>query len=149
MGSKGGALDLSLPLLRLASVAEYNDLILKQAADMCEASRKRIDAINLYNLAGDRETAMSCLARMLGELLSEPGGGGSEGKELETLAKNILRSSEARGERTKDAQNVIKLIEIRQAMEKHAVGDLDGALEVRSWSVLTWPGPVCQMADCR
>ncbi|KAG8844288.1 hypothetical protein FRB96_003224 [Tulasnella sp. 330] len=125
----GGSLDLSLPLLHLHSVNEYYEVILKQAADVCESSRKRIDAINLYNLAGDRETAMSCLARMLGELLSEPGGGGAEGKELEKLARDIIRSQSARGERAKDTQNVIKLLEIRQAMEKQEAGDLEGALE--------------------
>lgn len=127
---QGGSLDLNLPLLQLGSVQEYYDVILKQAADLCEASRKRIDAINLYNLAGDRETAMTCLARMLGELLSEPGGGGVEGQELEKLARDIIRSQSARGERSKDTQNVIKLLEIRQALEKQAAGDLDGALEV-------------------
>ncbi|KAG9017878.1 hypothetical protein FRB93_004689 [Tulasnella sp. JGI-2019a] len=125
----GGSLDLSLPLLQLNSVHEYYEVILKEAADICESSRKRIDAINLYNLAGDRETAMSCLGRMLGELLSEPGGGGAEGKELEKLARDIIRSQSARGERAKDTQNVIKLLEIRQAMEKHEAGDLEGALE--------------------
>ncbi|KAG8906220.1 hypothetical protein FRB99_007366 [Tulasnella sp. 403] len=125
----GGILERYLPLLRLDSTTDYNEVILKSAAAMCEGDRKLLDAIKLYNLAGARDTVLSCLARALGELLSEQGGGGREGKELEVLAQNVLRAYELRGERTRDAQDVIKLIKLRSAMEKHASGDLDAALE--------------------
>ncbi|KAG8989623.1 hypothetical protein FRB90_002154 [Tulasnella sp. 427] len=124
-----GVLEHYLPLLQLNSMSEYNEVILKGAATMCEEDRRITDAIKLYNLAGARDVVISCLARALGELLSEPGGGGAEGQELENIAQQVIRMYELRGERTKDSQEVAKLIRARSAMDRYAQGDMEGALE--------------------
>ncbi|KAG9050577.1 hypothetical protein FS837_004435 [Tulasnella sp. UAMH 9824] len=124
-----GVLEHYLPLLQLNSTPEYYDVILKGAATMCEEDRRITDAIKLYNLAGARDTVISCLARALGELLSEPGGGGVEGQELENIAQQVIRMYDLRGERTKESQEVMKLIRARSAMDRYAQGDMEGALE--------------------
>jgi nuclear pore complex protein Nup93 len=143
-----------LPLLRLTE-PEYVDVILMKAAQQCESSRRLLNAIKLYNLAGAQDTVMSCLSRALGELLSEPGGGGDEGKELEELASNVLRYYEnnvslssnisggdgfaaaaavlgtGSGRLGREGEDVKKLIRIRWAMAAYEKGDLDSALNVR------------------
>ncbi|KAG8928588.1 hypothetical protein FRC02_006703 [Tulasnella sp. 418] len=124
-----GVIERDLPLLKINTIAEYQEIILKKAASHCEQNRRSVDAIRLYHLAGANDTVMSCLARALGELLSEPNGGGDEGKQLEALATDVLKYQEGRGEKTRDADDVIKLIWIRTARESHAQGDLDKALD--------------------
>lgn len=135
-----GVLEHYLPLLQLNSTPEYYDIILKGAATMCEEDRRITDAIKLYNLAGARDTVISCLARALGELLSEPGGGGVEGQELENIAQQVIRMYDLRGERTKESQEVMKLIRARSAMDRYAQGDMEGALEVSDHPSDLWLG---------
>jgi nuclear pore complex protein Nup93 len=137
-----GILERSLPLLRLSSGAEYHEVILVAAADECERERKLLDAIKLYNLAGAHETVIACLTRALGDLLSEPTGGGEEGASLESLTRSILEHYSRRGEVVgAQRQDLVCLLKVREAMVACEQKHYEAALEVcdiGSFLVQTW-----------
>ena len=130
---QGGTIERDMFLLRLGSSAEYNEQILLRAAHQSERSKRTIEAIKLYNLAGAHSTVISCLARALGEVVGEPASaGGEEGEKLDATARDILshyeRTNRAAG-KEKDA--VRRLVKVREAMTAKNVGRLEAALEVR------------------
>lgn len=119
-----------MPLLRLGSVAEYQEHILIPAADECQDERKLLDAIKLYNLAGAHATVVACLTRALGDLLAEPLGGGPEGSSLEQLAKSILEHYSKRGDVVGPQRlNLVCLLKIREATVAFEQKHFETALE--------------------
>jgi nuclear pore complex protein Nup93 len=87
--------------------------------------------IKLYNLADAHTTVISCLARGLGEYISELGGGGADAKSLETLAREVLRHYDRENRANgKERDTVIQLLGIREAMDAREKGRLEAALEV-------------------
>ncbi|KAF9507438.1 hypothetical protein BS47DRAFT_1304038 [Hydnum rufescens UP504] len=125
-----GILERNLPLLRLSSAAEYHEVILVAAADECERERKLLDAIKLYNLAGAHETVIACLTRALGDLLSEPTGGGEEGASVESLTRSILEHYSRRGEVVgAQRQDLVCLLKVREAMMACEQKHYEAALE--------------------
>lgn len=104
-----------------------------RAARQSEREKHVNEAIKLYYLAGDHETVVACLARVLGDYIGDADDGGSEGAVLNETAKEILKHYERtnRGAgRSRDA--VIKLIKIREARNAKNTGQLEKALEVRT-----------------
>lgn len=109
------------------------------AADECERERKLVDAIKLYNLAGAHETVIACLTRALGDLLSEPSGGGEEGASLEALTRSILEHYSRRGEVVgAQRQDLVCLLKIREATVACEQKRYEAALEV-CIVILAWP----------
>ncbi len=110
-----------MALLRLHSLAEYYETILLPAADECEQEGKLIDAIKLYNIAGAHDTVIACLTRALGNILSEPMGGGEEGVALESLTRSILdhysRRGDAIGPKRQDLMCLLKMREAAVAFD--------------------------------
>lgn len=101
------------------------------SASLCQRERRTLEAIKLYNIAGDFETVVACLAQALGECVSQPDAGGEEGKKIEITAREIshhyTRLNRAAG-KARDAIHM--LLKIRDATTLKAAGRLDAALEV-------------------
>lgn len=142
-------------MLKLQDASDYNDKIVRAAAAMCERERRTLEAIKLYNIAGAYETVAACLAQALGEVVSQPDGGGEDGKKVEQTAREMYRTlsrlNRAAG-RERDA--VDKLLRIREAMAAKAAGRYEAALEVRcsAISVLLhgWiDSPFCSLSNRR
>ena len=110
-----------MPLLRLGSLTQYHEAILLPAADECEQEGKLVDAIKLYNMAGAHDTVIACLTRALGNILSEPMGGGEEGATLESLTRTILdhysRRGDAIGSKRHDLMCLLKIREAAVAFD--------------------------------
>jgi len=125
-----GLIEHNLLLLRLKSPAEYKSNILLPTAEQSEQSKRLLDAIKLYNLAGAHDTVIGCLTRALGDCLSEPVGTGQEVRELESLAKNVLEHYSRRGDAVgKPREELVRLLRIREAMEAYDQHKYDTALE--------------------
>lgn len=131
-----GVIELAAPLLKLNDARELNAQIFVSAARQAEESDCVLQAIKLYNLAGEYTTVISSLATALGTTLAAPGGGGERARSLEGAANDIIRHYERMGRapgRARDA--VVKLLRVREALDAKAEGRLDRTLEVRSYSV--------------
>ena len=90
-----------------------------------------LEAIKLYNLAGDYQTVITCLAQALGNTIAQPNAGGEKGKAVEHTAAEIVRHYERTNRavgRARDA--VVRLLRIREAMSVKADGRVDVALDV-------------------
>ena len=128
-------------LLKIKDGHDYNEKIVAASALLCQRERRTLEAIKLYNIAGDYETVAACLAQALGECVSQPDGGGDEGKKVEATAREIsyhyTRLNRAAG---KERDAIHMLLKIRDAMNLKATGRLDAALEVRlsSTSLSLW-----------
>lgn len=130
---QAGSIEQMASLLMLKDGSDYNDKIVRAAAGMCERERRTLEAIKLYNISGAYDTVIACLAQALGEYVSQPDGGGEDGKKIESTAREIYyhysRLNRAAG-RERDA--VYMLLRIREAMAAKEAGRLEAALEVRS-----------------
>jgi nuclear pore complex protein Nup93 len=125
-----GLIERHLALLHFKSAAEYNSSILLRTAEQSEEDRRLLDAIKLYNLAGSHDTVIRCLTRAIGDCLSEPAGGGEDGRELDTLARNVLDHYTRRGDVLgKAREDLVKLLKVREAMEACEKQKYDVALE--------------------
>ena len=130
-----GVIEQAAPLLKLNDARELNAEIFVSAARQAEESDCVLQAIKLYNLAGEYTTVISSLATALGTTLAAPGGGGERARSLEAAANDIILHYERMGRapgRGRDA--VVKLLRVREALDAKAEGRLDRALEVRSHS---------------
>jgi nuclear pore complex protein Nup93 len=128
---QNGSIEHGLKLLNITSTKHYKEVILLQAANQCETEQRLNEAIKLYNLADAHTTVISCLARGLGEYISELGGGGADAKSLETLAREVLRHYDRENRANgKERDTVIQLLGIREAMDAREKGRLEAALEV-------------------
>ena len=132
-----GVIERDLKLLKLDSNPnDFAEHILKRAARQSEREKRINEAIRLYHLAGEHETVVECLARALGDQISEPTGGApgasDEGEELASTAKEVLshyeRTNRASG---KAREAVVKLVRIRDARVAKEQGLPERALEVR------------------
>lgn len=118
-------------MLKLNNAHELNAEVFVPAARQAEESDRVLQAIKLYNLAGEYTTVISSLATALGTTLAAPGGGGERARSLETAALDIIRHYERTGRapgRARDA--VVKLLRVREALDAKAEGRVDRALEV-------------------
>jgi len=90
-----------------------------------------LKAIKLYNLTGDYETVIACLAQALGDTVAHLNAGGEKRKTVEHTATEIVshyeRTNHAVG-RARDA--VVRLLHIREVMNPKAEGRVDIALDV-------------------
>ncbi|KAH8990608.1 nucleoporin-interacting protein NIC96 [Lactarius akahatsu] len=126
-----GVIEQAAPLLKLNDARELNAEIFVPAARQAEESDCVLQAIKLYNLAGEYTTVVSSLATALGTTLAAPGGGGERARSLEGAASDIIRHYERTGRapgRARDA--VVKLLRVREALGAKAEGRLDRALEI-------------------
>jgi nuclear pore complex protein Nup93 len=126
-----GVIEQGAPLLKLDGVHNINAEIYIPAARQAEENDRVLQAIKLYNLAGEFSTVIKSLASALGTTLAAPGGGGERARSLEAAAIDIIRHYERVGRapgRARDA--VVKLLRIREALDAKADGRVDRALEV-------------------
>jgi nuclear pore complex protein Nup93 len=143
-----GVIEQAAPLLKLNDARELNAEIFVLAARQAEESDRVLQAIKLYNLAGEYTTVINSLATALGTTLGTPGGGGERARSLEAAASDIIRHYERMGRapgRARDA--VMKLLRVREALDAKADGRLDRALEVRS-RVVNSLRMLTMRADC-
>jgi nuclear pore complex protein Nup93 len=106
-------------------------VILLRAAAQCEAQQHLPEAIKLYHLAGAHSTVVLCLARGLGECITEPEGGGEEARALENTARELLRHYDRTNRVTvRERDIVVRLLGILGAIEAKRNGKLEAALEV-------------------
>lgn len=117
-------------LLLLKDSDDYNEKIVRAAAALCERERRTLEAIKLYNIAGAHETVVACLAQALGDVVSQPDGGGEDGRRVEATAREIYyhyaRLNRAAG-RSRDAVGV--LLRLREAQVAKEAGRFEAALE--------------------
>ncbi|KAN0129758.1 nucleoporin-interacting protein NIC96 [Lactarius tabidus] len=126
-----GVIEQAAPLLKLNDARELNAEIFVPAARQAEESDCVLQAIKLYNLAGEYTTVINSLATALGTTLAAPGSGGERARSLEAAASDIIRHYERTGRapgRARDA--VVKLLRVREALDAKAEGRLDRALEI-------------------
>jgi len=126
-----GVIEQAAPLLKFSDVRELNAEIFVLAARQAEESDRVLQAIKLYNLAGEYTTVINSLATALGTTLATPGGGGERARSLEVATSDIIRHYERMGRapgRARDA--VMKLLRVREALDAKAEGRLDRALEI-------------------
>jgi nuclear pore complex protein Nup93 len=132
-----GVIEQAAPLLKLDDVRNLNAKIFVPAARQAEESDRVLQAIKLYNLAGEYTTVINSLATALGTTLAAPGGGGERARSLEAAAIDIIRHYERVGRapgRARDA--VVKLLRVREALDAKADGRVDRALEVCALIIL-------------
>ena len=144
-----GVIEQAAPLLKLNDARELNAEIFVPAARQAEESDCVLQAIKLYNLAGEYSTVINSLATALGTTLATPGSGGERARSLEAAANDIIRHYERTGRapgRARDA--VVKLLRVREALDAKAEGRLDRALEVSGLSV-TFLRMLTVRVDCR
>ncbi|KAI0056773.1 nucleoporin-interacting protein NIC96 [Artomyces pyxidatus] len=126
-----GVIEQGAALLKLKDSQQFNEVILVQAAKHSEENDRVLEAIKLYNLAGDYHTVIVCLAQALGNTLSQPNGGGEKGKAIESTASEIVRHYERTNRAVgKEREAVVRLLRIREAMNAKAAGRMEVALEV-------------------
>jgi nuclear pore complex protein Nup93 len=133
-----GVIEQATPLLKFSDTHQLNAEVFVPAARQAEESDLVLQAIKLYNLAGEYTTVINSLATALGTTLAAPGGGGERARSLETAASDIIRHYERMGRapgRARDA--VMKLLRVREALDAKAEGRLDRAFEVRTCFVVT------------
>lgn len=118
-------------MLKLDSRPQYNETILLRAAAQSETQQRLSEAIRLYHLAGAHSTVIACLARGLGEYITEPEGGGGEARDLENTARDLLRHYDRTNRVTgRERDTVVRLLGILEAQEAKRKGKLEAALEV-------------------
>ncbi|KZV61364.1 nucleoporin-interacting protein NIC96 [Peniophora sp. CONT] len=121
-----GAITHSLPLLALTP-STFSTQILSRAASTSQSSARILEAVKLYNLAGDHTTVVSCLSSSLGAGLTSSS---EEARELEKVAREIVRSYERTGRAVgKERDCVWALLGVREALELRAEGRFEAALE--------------------
>ncbi|KAI0053140.1 nucleoporin-interacting protein NIC96 [Auriscalpium vulgare] len=126
-----GVIEQGASLLKLHDARQFNDLILVRAAKHSEENDRILEAIKLYNLAGDYQTVIACLAQALGNTLAQPNGGGEKGKAIESTAAEIVRHYERTNRAVgKEREAVVRLLRIREALDAKAAGRAELALEV-------------------
>ncbi|VDC01189.1 unnamed protein product [Peniophora sp. CBMAI 1063] len=125
-----GAITHSLPLLNLTP-STFSTHILSRAAHTAQSTARPLEAVKLYNLSGDYATVVSCLAQSLSSALSSaPSSTTDEVKELEKVAREIVRSYERLGRAVgKERDAVWCLLAIREALDLRAEGRFEAALE--------------------
>ena len=126
---------------------DYLEQIIRGAASLCERERRTLEAIKLYNIAGAHDTVISCLAQAMGEIVSQPDGGGEEGRRIEATAREIYyhysRLNRAAG-RAREAVHV--LLRLRDAMAAKESGRLESALEaVESTGLVPFEGDAAKL----
>ncbi|KAI0266882.1 nucleoporin-interacting protein NIC96 [Gloeopeniophorella convolvens] len=142
-----GVIEQGAPLLKLNDSRDLHAEIFVRAARQAEESDRVLQAIKLYNLAGEYTTVVNSLATALGTTLAAPGGGGERARSLEEAASDIIRHYERMGRapgRARDA--VVKLLRVREALNAKAEGRLDRALEiVESTDLIPLDGDVAKV----
>jgi nuclear pore complex protein Nup93 len=127
-----------------SSPTAFATQILTRAARQSEREKRTTEAIRLYHLAGEHETVVECLARALGDQISEPVGGGGDDEGLIETAREVLqhyeRTNKAGG---KAREAVSKLVRIRDARVAKDQGMPERALEVRFNSYCAADGYSC------
>ncbi|KAI3609897.1 nucleoporin-interacting protein nic96 [Moniliophthora roreri] len=129
-----GTIEQFSPLLNLPDAEAYSKQILVASARAAEENDRICEAIKLYNLAGDYNTVISCLAQALGNTIAQPSLD-ERAREIERTAVEILRSYERTnrgltGGRNKEREAVGKLLRVREAMERRSEGRSEVALEI-------------------
>src|SRR5216683_1925886 len=92
-----GVIEQAAPLLKLNDAHELNAEIFVPAARQAEENDRVLQAIKLYNLAGEYTTVTSSLATALGTTLTAPGGAGDRARSPEAAAFDIIRHYERMG----------------------------------------------------
>ncbi|KAF9542861.1 nucleoporin-interacting protein NIC96 [Agrocybe pediades] len=128
-----GIIERDAKLLHLDDVHEYHTQILTRAARHSAENDRINEAIKLYNLAEDYTTVVSLLASALGNLIAtnpQPNVD-EQGRALLKTAAEILRHYERANRgvgRERDA--VVRLLRIREAIERKGEGREDVALDI-------------------
>ncbi|KAF9007943.1 nucleoporin-interacting protein NIC96 [Cyathus striatus] len=126
----GGVIEQGVSLLKLQDTRQFNEEILIRAARHSEENDRIAEAIKLYNLAGDYNTVVACLAQALGNTIAQPSTD-EKARAVEKTAADILRHYERTNRAVgKDRDAVIKLLRIREAINAKNAGKPEAALEV-------------------
>ncbi|KAI0321907.1 nucleoporin-interacting protein NIC96 [Amylostereum chailletii] len=126
-----GVVEQGASLLKLQDARQFNDVILVRAARHAEENDRVLEAIKLYNLAGDYAKVIVCLAQALGNTIAAPSGGGEQGKAIEGTAREILRHYERTNRAVgREREAVGRLLRIREAMDAKKEGRFDLAFEI-------------------
>ncbi|EIM91909.1 nucleoporin-interacting protein NIC96 [Stereum hirsutum FP-91666 SS1] len=139
-----GVIEHFAPLLKLPSAESFNAQILIPAAQHSSSSDRPLEAIKLYNLAGDYDTVVACLAQALGASIGQPNAGGERGKAVEGTAREIVRHYVRMNRGAGQCREAVeKLLKIREAMGYKEEGRVDLALELlESTEIVTLDGDV-------
>ncbi|KAK7688156.1 hypothetical protein QCA50_008526 [Cerrena zonata] len=125
-----GFIEQCAPLLKLSDLKDYNNQILIRSAQSSEENSRTAEAIKLFNLAGDYNTVISCLARALGNSITLPNTD-ENARNIEKTAGEILRHYERMNRATgKERDAVVKLLKVREAMEAKDAGQAELCLEI-------------------
>lgn len=138
---QSGFIEQGAPLLRLTSTKDFNEQILVRAARESYDEDRALEAIKLYNLAGEYNIVVSILAQALGTALEHRYGYGAQTpqgvkeaeKNLENTATEILRHYERLNRGVgKEREAVVKLLRVKDAVEAKNNKRWDVVLEVGS-----------------
>ncbi|ETW78360.1 hypothetical protein HETIRDRAFT_325165 [Heterobasidion irregulare TC 32-1] len=142
-----GVIEQGAALLKLQDSRQFNEQILVRAAKHSEENDRVLEAIKLYNLAGDYKTVIVCLAQALGNTVAQPNGGGEKGKAIEQTATEIVRHYERTNRAVgKERETVIRLLRIREATNAKADGRVENALEIlQSTDLIPLDGDVAKI----
>ncbi|KAJ3859420.1 nucleoporin-interacting protein NIC96 [Lentinula novae-zelandiae] len=125
--------------------SDYKSQILLPTASSLLSNDRLTEAIKLYDLAGEYDTVVGCLAQALGGMTwSATGDQQDRTKELEKTAREILTVYERLGRGTglgvsgpsgsntggKDRDACVKLLKILEASERGRDGHVERALEI-------------------
>ncbi|TFK38656.1 nucleoporin-interacting protein NIC96 [Crucibulum laeve] len=125
-----GVIEQGAGLLKLENVEQFNDEILVRAARHSEENDRVSEAIKLYNLAGEYDVVVMCLAQALGNTIAQPSTD-EKARAIEKTAGDILRHYERMNRAVgKDRDTVVKLLRIREAIEAKNSGKPEVALEI-------------------
>jgi len=126
-----GIIERDAKLLHLEDVQEYHTQILMRAARHSADNDRTTEAIKLYNLAEDYTTVVALLAQALGNTVSQPTLD-EKGRALEKTAGEILRHYERANRAVgREREAVVRLLRIREAVDKKSEGRPEVALDVR------------------
>ncbi|PCH33116.1 nucleoporin-interacting protein NIC96 [Wolfiporia cocos MD-104 SS10] len=125
-----GIIEQGATLLKLENMREYNEEILIRAAKHSEQNDRIPEAIKLYNLAGDYNTVIACLAQALGNTIGQPSSDETV-QTIEKTAADILRNYERTNRAVgKERDAVLRLLRVREATDAKDADRVDLALEL-------------------
>ncbi|GLB36674.1 putative nuclear pore protein [Lyophyllum shimeji] len=125
-----GVIEQGASLLHLKDSKQFNEQILVRAAKHSEENDRIAEAIKLYNLAGDYETVVACLAQALSNIIPKPSPEEKD-RALEKTAVDIIRHYERTNRAVgKDREAVVRLLRIREAKDQIAAGKHEVAIDI-------------------
>ncbi|KAG6816414.1 hypothetical protein H0H87_006151 [Tephrocybe sp. NHM501043] len=141
-----GVIEQGANLLHLKDMKQFNEHILIRAAKHSEENDRIAEAIKLYNLAGDYDTVVACLAQALSATVAKPSPEEKD-RALEKTAVDIIRHYERTNRAAgKDREAVVRLLRLREAKDQVAAGRPEVAIDiVESTELIPLSGDVAKI----